>query len=112
MNDPIGRAIALRGCLAQRYMRDLTAVPGAEHAHRRWRNDVWPQPITEAEIDQHASGIGRELDAGAGFLKPLGLFENDDTEAAARERQRRRQSADAGANDNDNARRHDVAKLR
>jgi hypothetical protein len=45
------------------------------------------------------------LDAGAGFLKPLGLFEHDDAKAVARQRQCCGQPADAGARDNDNVRR-------
>ena len=53
---------------------------------------------------QDARGIGGELDAGAGFLEPLRLFEHDGAEALARERQRRGQPADAGACDKDGAR--------
>ena len=62
-----------------------------------------PQPIAEAELDQDAGGIGRELDAGAGLFKPLGLLQHDRAKAVARERQRRGEAADAGASDDDGA---------
>ena len=45
--------------------------------------DMRPQqPLAEPERDQDARGVGRELDAGAGLLQPLGLFEHGDAEAA------------------------------
>ena len=74
-----------------------------KHADRLRRDDVRPQPIAEAEIDQEARGIGRELDAGAGFLEPLGLLQNDNAEAASRQRQRGGEPADAGAGNDDDA---------
>jgi len=48
---------------------------------------VRPQLIAKAEIDQGARGVGRELDAGARFLEPLRLFQDDDAKAVARERE-------------------------
>ena len=63
--------------------------------------------IGEAEIDQHAAGIGGELQAGARFGQPLGFFQHDDAEAVRGQRQRGRQSADARTcNDNGAGRRH------
>lgn len=62
-----------------------------------------PQPVAEPEIEQQARGIGRELNAGAGLLEPLGLLQNDDTETASRQRQCRSQTADAGAGNDDDA---------
>ena len=78
--------------------RPLRAV---EHAQGCRRDDVRPQPLADAEIDQDARGIGRELDAGAGFLEPLGLFQHDDAKAVTRKRKRRRKPANAGAGDDD-----------
>ena len=62
------------------------------------------EPRLQAELDQDAAGIGRELQAGAGFLQPLGLFQHDDAKALCGERQRRRQSPDPGTSDDDGAR--------
>jgi len=62
------------------------------------------QPIAQSEIDQRARGIGRELDAGAGLLEPLGLLQDGDAKAVARERQRGGETANAGPGDNDGAR--------
>ena len=59
-----------------------------QNAQRRGRDHMRPQPLADAEIDQAARGIGRELDAGAGFLQPFGLFQYDDAKAVARQRQR------------------------
>ena len=47
------------------------------------------QPRAEAEREQDARGIGRELNAGAGLLQSLRLIEDGDGESASRERQRR-----------------------
>ena len=61
------------------------------------------QPRLQSEVDQHAAGVGRELQAGADFLEPLGFLQNDDAKALCRERKRRRQSSDAGTSDEDGA---------
>ena len=58
----------------------------------------------KSELDQDAAGIGRKLQAGAGFLQPLGLLQHDDAKALCRERQRGRQSPDPGTSDDDGAR--------
>ncbi len=63
-----------------------------------------PQPLAETEGDQHARCIGRELDAGADLLQPLGLLETATRKPRLGERQRRRQPADPGAGDHDGAR--------
>lgn len=63
-----------------------------------------PQPVAEAERDQGACRVGGELDAGAGFLEPLGLLEHDRTKPVSCQRQRRGQSGDTGACDDDDAR--------
>ena len=57
----------------------------------------------EAEIDQDAAGVGRQLQPGAGFLEPLIAFQNDNPETACGQRQRRGQSPDARTSDNDGA---------
>ena len=57
----------------------------------------------KSEFDQHAAGVGRELQAGADFLEPLGLLEHDDAKALCGQRKRGRQSSDAGTSDEDGA---------
>ena len=59
--------------------------------------------VLHAEIAEHAAGIGRELQAGADFLEPLGLLQDDDAKAFCRKRQRGRQSPDPGTSDEDGA---------
>src|SRR5487761_1376045 len=96
MDDPIGRTVALLR-LAERDADDFAAGAADQDAQRRRRDHMRPQPLANAEIDQAARAIGRQLDAGAGFRKPLGLFQDGDAEAAARQRPRRRKPADARA---------------
>ncbi len=103
MGHPIGSAVALLG-VGKRHAHDLTAACGAEHAQRRRRGGQRAQTILETEIDQDAGGVRGELDAGAGFLEPLGLFQHHDPKAVLRERQCRSQAADPGAGDDDGAR--------
>jgi len=104
MDRPIGRAVALFGSSAERHAHDFAAAFGAEHAQALGRDDMGPQPLAEPELDQRARGIGRQLDAGAGLVKPLGLLQHQHAETAARDRQRRGQSGNAGASNDDGAR--------
>jgi hypothetical protein len=61
------------------------------------------KPGLQSELDQHAAGIGRELQAGAGLLETFGFFENDNAKASGRKRKRGRQSSDSGTSDEDGA---------
>ena len=61
------------------------------------------KPRLQSELDQHATGIGRELQAGAGFLEAFGFFENDDAKTSCRKGERGRQSSDPGTSDEDGA---------
>ena len=63
------------------------------------------QPVGEAEIDQNARRVGRELDARADLLRPFGLVEDQHAKAALRQCQRRGEAADSAAADDDGARR-------
>jgi len=85
--SPSRRAIAPLGGRAERHAHDFAAAAAVEHAQRLRRDHVRPQLIAKAEIDQGARGVGRELDAGARFLEPLRLFQDDDAKAVARERE-------------------------
>ena len=105
MDDPVGRAVTRRGRLPEWHAHDFAAALGVENAQRRGLDHLRPQSLFQPEIDQRARCVRRELNAGAGFLKPLGLFQHDDAKTAARQRQSRGQPADAGACDNDDARR-------
>ena len=50
------------------------------------------QPVLQPEIDQDARSVGRELNAGAGFLEPFGLFQHDDAKPVAGKGERGSQS--------------------
>ena len=103
MDRPIRRAVALFGGVAERHAHDFAAAFGVEHAQALRCHHVRPQPLAKAELDQRAGGVGRELDASAGFLEPLGLLQYDHAKAVAGERKRRGQPGDAGACDDDGA---------
>ena len=104
MNRPIGGAIAGGRGVAERHVQNFTAIPGIENAQTFRHDDVPLQSFADAEIDKDARGVGRELDAGAGFLEPLRLLQHRNVKAVAGERERGSQSGDAGACDNDVAR--------
>ena len=80
----------------------------ATHAHQAdglGRDGNPGQSRLQSERDQNAAGIGRELHAGARFLKPLSFLQDYYSEAFRRERERGRQPPDSGAGDEDGARR-------
>ena len=104
VHHPIGRAGAKARGLAERQAGDLAAVARAHDADGVGRHGARRKPRLQAEFDQDAAGIGRKLQAGAGFFQPLGLFQHDDAKALRRKRQRRRQSSDPGTSDDDGAR--------
>ena len=105
MHHPIGRAGARGRGFAERQAADFAAAARAHQADAVGRDRARRKPRLQAEVDQDAAGIGRELQAGAGFLQPFGLFQNDDAKALCRKRQRGRQSPDPGTSDEDGARR-------
>ena len=80
---------------------------GADSDGRRF-DDTTLQAIREAETDEDASGIGRQLNAGAGLLQPFHLVEQLDAKTVAGQRQRGRQPADACTCDQYAARSHDA----
>ena len=103
MHHPIGRAGAKRGGFAERQANHFTAASRAHQADGVGSDGARRKPRLQSQFDQHAAGIGRELQAGADFLEPLGLFKNDDAKSLCRERQRGRQSSDPGTGDEDSA---------
>jgi hypothetical protein len=84
MHHPIGRAGAKGGGLAERQAGDLAAAARAHDADGLGRHGARRKPRLQAEFDQDAAGVGRKLQAGAGFLEPLGLLQNDDAKALSR----------------------------
>jgi hypothetical protein len=103
MDRPVRRAVARFDGLPE---RDVCKVAAA-HGHDRdrvGRDGEISQPVLQPEREQHARGVGRELDAGPDIGEGFGLLQERDAEARLRERQRRGQSADAGACDDDVAR--------
>ena len=105
MHHPIGGAGAEARGLAKRQPDDFAAASRAHDADGFGGNGAGGQPRLQPEIDQHTAGIGRELQAGAGFFQPFGLFKDNDTKSPGCQRQRRRQSSDPGARDKNRARR-------
>ena len=55
----------------------------------------------QSEFSQHAAGVGRNLDAGAGFAQPIGTLGDDDAKSGGGERQRGGEAADASADNDD-----------
>ena len=104
MDDPIGGAVALFGDFAERHAHDFAPARGVEHPQRRGCDDMRAQPVAEAELDQYARRVRRELNSRAGLFEPFGLLQHDDAEAVARQSERRCKAADAGAGDDDCAR--------
>jgi hypothetical protein len=104
MHHPIGRAGAKAGGLAERQAGDLAAAPRAHDVDGLGRHRARRKPRLQAEVDQDPAGVGRKLQAGAGFLQPFGLLQNDDAKAFGGERKRCRQSPDPGTSNDDGAR--------
>ncbi len=103
VDDPIGRVgLAHRG-IAQRQADDLAAASRTHQADGVRLNSTGGKPGLQAKLDQHAARIGRELDAGTGFLQPLGLLKDNDAKTLSRQRKRRRQPPDPGTSDDDGA---------
>ncbi len=105
VQHPIGRVGPRSGAVAQRQAGDFAAASRAHDADGVGRDRARREPRLQSEFDQHAAGIGRKLQAGAGFLEAFGLFKNDDAKALSGERKRCRQSSDPGTCDHDGARR-------
>src|SRR5207302_1127304 len=92
------------GGLAKRQADNLAAGTCAHDADGVGRDGARAKALPQTELDQDPAGVGRELQAGAGLLEPLRLFQHDNAKTLGRERQRSRQSPDPGACDEDSAR--------
>ena len=103
MDDPIGRAVAANRVIAQWHARERMTTRGLDLDRGR-RDRVRLQPRLEPERRKNRHGIGRELDASAGFLQPRRLFEQGDAESTFGERKAGGQSADPGPGHDDIAR--------
>jgi hypothetical protein len=104
VDHPIGGAAALRGAGGERRARQHARSPRAHHPQLLRRDRAALKSLAQPERDQHARGIGRELNAGADLREVLRLLEHRDRKSALRDRQRRGQSADARAGDEHGAR--------
>ena len=111
MHHPIGRAGAECRGLAERQAADLAAGARAHDVDGFRHHRAPAEPRFKPELDQDAAGIGRKLQAGAGFLQLLGLLQHDDAKALLGKRQRGGQSPDAGTSDEDGAR-HGHGRIR
>ena len=94
VHDPVGRAIAAVAA-SPSGMRAISMPVRALMMLIASGVTIAARAAAEAEVDQNAAGIGRQLHAGAGFLEPLGSLQDDDAETARGERKRGRQTADA-----------------
>ncbi len=103
MDDPIGRPGAKCSGIAERQAGDFTAALRAHDADGIGHGGAGTEPRPKSEIDQHPAGIGRQLQAGAGLLESLHLFQNDDAKALSRQRKGCRQSSDPGPGNDDRA---------
>ena len=103
-DDPVGRAEALAQGGAERHDANLGArrrAPDSD-AGRLGRDAAQGRP--EAEIDEDAAGVRRELQAGSGLVQRRAALQHHRRAAAPGERERGRQPADAGADDRDRTR--------
>ena len=104
VHHPIGRAGLQRGGFAKGQAGDLAAGPRADDVDGLGRHRARRKPRPQPEVDQDAAGVRRQLQAGPGFLQPLGLLQDDDAKALCGERKRCRQSPDPGTSNDDGAR--------
>ena len=100
MDGPV-RCAVTAFAIGQRNTHDLAAGAAVHHAHGMRRDHRGCQQVAQAEVDEDAGGVGRQLDAGADLFKAGGLFEHGDAQAVARQRQRSGQPSDAGAGHDD-----------
>jgi hypothetical protein len=101
MDRPIGCAVKFRCNSAEGHPQDFAAILAIKNAKPPRHDNMRREPLAESEVDQDAGRVGRELNAGAGFLEAFRLLKDSDMETPARKRQRRGQPANAGAGDND-----------
>ncbi len=104
MEDEIGRAIAGGEMRAQRKCREFSAGARRKDADGVGINGRLAERIAEAEIDEDARRVRRQLDAGPDLAQCLRPFEHGDIDAGAGECQSGGQSADARSDDDDMAR--------
>ena len=103
VESPVGRAVAPLGVGAERNAHDLAAGAAGHHPDRLRGHDMRREGVAQAERDEHAAGIGRQLQAGAGLFQLFRLFQDRDAQAPAHHGQCRGQPADAGTDDHDMA---------
>ena len=97
VNHPVGSI----GISRQRQAGNFDAARAAHHPHRVRHDRGCRKRRMQAEADENARCVGRELQAGACFLKHGRLFENDDAAAGRGQRQRGGQPSDPGTGDDD-----------
>jgi len=103
MDHPIRRAITLLGCPSERDARKHAAGARIHDVKLLRHDDVLPQRRFEAERDQKARGVGRELDAGACLFQPICLIKETDVKSSPSECQGGGEPANARASDDGGA---------
>ena len=81
MHHPIGRAGAEASRLRRAAGGRSRRRSRAHDADGLGRHGARGKPRLQPELDQDAAGVGRKLQAGAGFFEPFGFFQNDDAKA-------------------------------
>jgi hypothetical protein len=89
MDDPVRGAVAPLGRRAERRAREHPRRARIDNAKLLGSDDMPLQLLGQAQRQQDARGIGRELNAGADFLQSLRLIEDGDLKSASRDRQGR-----------------------
>ncbi len=87
MDDPVRGAVAPLGRRAKRRAREHTRRARVDNPKLLGSDDMPLQLLGQAERQQDARGIGRELNPGADFLQSLRLIEDGDFKSPSRERQ-------------------------
>ena len=99
MHEPVGRAEPVDRIFTE--VEQLVGAAGIPDAHflERGRTDDGLHRGLQAEVDQHARAVRRDLDAGTDFGEFARLLVDIDVETAPQQREGRRQSADTTASD-------------
>jgi len=80
MKHPIGRASPKRGGFAERQVSYFSTALRAHQADGVGDHGTCREPVLQSQFDQHAAGVGRELQAGADF-RQMAIAHSSDSRA-------------------------------
>ena len=101
VDDVVGRAVGLAGRIPESDAADAPARIEGAHDHARRLRGGPAQGRAEAEADQHAARVRRELEAGADLAEAGPALDQRHRVAGGVEGERGRQAADPGPDDGD-----------